>query len=516
MVHTAQRDAGRSSRTYPPMVFVLFALGAAALTLIPLVFVVTSTAGAGWGTVSKLLFRPRVGELLRNSLALSVLTVLITAVLGVASAWLVERSNVRGARFWGPMLTAPLAIPAFVTSYGWVSVLPGIDGLFGATLIMSLAYFPFVFLPAAAALRGIDPAWEEQARSLGRHPLAVFATVTLPQLRPAVAGGTLLVALHCLSEFGAFRMLRFATFTTAIFDQYRSTFASTAANVLAFVLVVCCLLLVAAESQVAGRRRQSRVGRMSSRLPERAALDGWRVPGLVFLVVLAGASLGVPLSSVGYWLMRGGAVWSGALGATGTTIGLAAVAAALTVVVAFPISYLAVRFRSLPSTALERLSYVSSSVPGVVVALALISVTITIARPLYQTSVTLLAAYVLLFIPRALANIRSGLRQASPELEDAARALGAGPLTTVRRVVLPLAAPSVAAGAALVFIAASTELTATLMLAPTGTSTLATRFWSAASGIDYIAAAPYAVMMIVISAPMTYLLTSQSRRIRGR
>ena len=136
----------------------------------------------------------------------------------------------------------------------WVSLFPGIDGLFGATLIMTLAYFPFVFLPVATALRGLDPAWEEQARTLGLPPRAVFLRVVLPQLRPAILGGALLVGLHCLSEFGAFSMLRFATFTTAIYDQYSSSFASAAANMLAVVLVACCLVLVAGEAGLSGGR----------------------------------------------------------------------------------------------------------------------------------------------------------------------------------------------------------------------------------------------------------------------
>lgn len=195
------------------------ALAVTALCLIPLGFVLFSTVNAGWDSVRRLIFRARVGELLLNTGLLVLLSCTATAVLGTAAAFLVERVKVAGSRLWGPLLVAPLAIPAFVTSYGWVSLFPGIDGLFGATLIMTLAYFPFVFLPVAAVLRGLDPAWEEQARTLGLRPVAVLFRVTLPQLRPAILGGALLVGLHCLSEFGAFSMLRFSTFTTAIYDQ---------------------------------------------------------------------------------------------------------------------------------------------------------------------------------------------------------------------------------------------------------------------------------------------------------
>ena len=198
-----------------------------------------------------------------------------TAVVGTAAAFLVERVRVIGSRFWAPLLVAPLAIPAFVTSYGWVSLFPAIDGLFGASLIMTLAYFPFVFLPVAAALRGLDPAWEEQARTLGLRPAAVFVRVVLPQLRPAILGGTLLVGLHCLSEFGAFSMLRFATFTTAIYDQYSSSFAShRRQHAGGRCWWRCCLILVAAETARGRVRDRHCPGRVRRRPAGRAAALG--------------------------------------------------------------------------------------------------------------------------------------------------------------------------------------------------------------------------------------------------
>jgi iron(III) transport system permease protein len=504
----------RALRTPPVMLAV--ALAVTVLCLIPLGFILFSTLTAGWDTVRRLIFRPRVGELLVNTGLLVVLSCTATAIIGTAAAYLVERARVVGYRFWGPLLVAPLAIPAFVTSYGWISVFPGIDGLFGATLIMTLAYFPFVYLPVAAALRGLDPAWEEQARTLGLRPLAVFFRVVLPQLRPAILGGTLLVGLHCLSEFGAFSMLRFATFTTAIYDQYSSSFASAAANMLAVVLVACCLVLVAGEAGLSGRGRRARVGSGSARLPDARRLGFGEIPALAFLTLLVGAALAVPLSSVAYWLGRGSTSWAAALSTSVTTITLAGLGAITTVVLGFPVAYLAVRYRSGWTTVMERLTYIAGALPSIVVALALITVTIRLARPIYQTTVTLIAAYVVLFLPRAMVALRTALLQAPPELEEASRALGMRPSATLRRVVLPLAAPGIFSAAALVFIAGATELTATLLLSPIGTTTLATKFWSLTGSIDYVEAAPYAAMMIIISAPVTYLLLQQSRRVRGR
>jgi len=241
-----------------------------------------------------------------------------------------------------------------------------------------------------------------------------------------------------------------------------------------------------------------------------------QVPAIVFLTALVGAALAVPLSSVAYWLSRGSDSWAQALETSLTTIWLAAIGAIVTVLLGFPVAYLAVRYRSWPTVLMERLTYLAGALPSIVVALALITVTIRFARPIYQSAITLIAAYVLLFLPRAMVTLRTALLQAPPELEDAARALGIGRAATLRRVVLPLAAPGIFSAAALVFIAVATELTATLLLSPIGTTTLATRFWSLAGSIDYVEAAPYAAMMIIISAPVTYLLLQQSRRVRGR
>jgi len=154
----------------------------------------------------------------------------------------------------------------------------------------------------------------------------------------------------------------------------------------------------------------------------------------------------------------------------------------------------------------ERATYVASSLPGVVIALALVTLAVRYARPVYQTAAVLVAAYVVLFIPRAMVSIRASLAQAPEELTDAARALGDRPMRAFLRVTLPLTAPGVLAGFAMVFIATSTELTATLLLAPTGTQTLATAFWSASESIDYAGAAPYAAALVLVSAPLTYLL----------
>jgi iron(III) transport system permease protein len=326
-------------------------------------------------------------------------------------------------------------------------------------------------------------------------------------LRPALLGGSLLVGLHLLAEFGALQMLRFPTFTTAIYDQYQSTFNGPAASALATVLVLGCLLLLLADLRLRSGRRYARVGGGSARPRTRHRLGRATLPVLLGLALLVGLALGVPLASLAHWLLVGsstafplGSLASTA--ATSLTLGLAA--ALLTSIAAFPVAWLCERHRGRLSTVLERSTYFGSALPGIVVALAFVTVTIRYAQPLYQTTAMLLAAYVILFLPRAMISQRAAIGQAPPILD--------GPLERVRRVTLPLIAPGVGAGAVLVFLAVVTELTATLLLAPIGTTTLATEFWSKSTGIAYGAAAPYAALMVLISAPATFLITREARR----
>jgi iron(III) transport system permease protein len=325
--------------------------------------------------------------------------------------------------------------------------------------------------------------------------------------------------LHLLAEFGAIEQLRFPTFTTAIIAQYESTFASTAANLLALVLLACCLGFVTLEVLARGRRRMSTVGSGAARPATKVRL-GWRVgPAIVALLGVAALALGVPAYSIRRWLVFGGTdAWHAdeMISALTSTLELSALAALTAVVLGFPVAWLAVRYRGALTTTLERTTYLASSLPGVVVGLALVTAAIHYARPFYQTTPLLIAAYAMLFLPRAMVSLRTAIGQAPPNLEDAARALGAPGISVFRRVVLPLTAPGVVTGLALVFLAVTTELTATLLLAPTGTHTLATQFWAATSEIDYPTAAPYALMLVLLSLPATFLLLRQARRVTSR
>jgi iron(III) transport system permease protein len=513
------RRVARAVRKAPAWILVAAAF-VSAVSLLPLFFVVAIAIQTGWATIAELVVRPRVGELLVNTVLLVVLTVPLCATLAVALAWLTERTDLPWRRMWSLFAAAPLAIPAFVQSYAWITLVPSMHGLAAGVFVSVVAYFPFIYLPAAAALRRLDPGIEDVAASLGLTPVRRFFRVVLPQLRLAILGGALLVALHLLAEYGLFALVRFDTFTTAIFDQFQSSYSGPAANMLAGILVLCCLAMLVFESSLRGRARYAYLGsgspgaRQPIQLGRMAVLASVAVPAATTLL-----ALGVPLATLIGWTIKGGAaVWrpDEFFPTLSQTLLLAAAGALLTLCAALPIAWLSVRVPSRLQRTLESFNYVTSSLPGIVVALALVTITVRFARPIYQTLVTALLAYVLMFLPRALVSLRAGIAQAPVELEETARSLGRSPARALWATTLRLAAPGAAAGAALVFLGIVNELTATLLLAPNGTRTLATSFWMLASELDYAAAAPYALMMVALSLPLTWVLHSQSRRLAGR
>lgn len=497
---------------YPPGLL-LPAGGVAALALIPAGFILWILLSVGWQTASALIFRPRVGELLVNTLLLELIAGPLAVGLALAHAWLTERTDIPAAWLWRWLAVAPLAIPAFVQSYAWDSLFPMLRGLWPAVGIAVLAYFPFVYLPVMAQLRRLDPALEEMGAALGCPPARTFLTVVLPQLRLAIAGGGLLVALHLLSEYGLFALIRFDTLTTAIVQQFQAVYDGPAANLLGIVLVACAVAVLGLEAWLRGNRRYARVGSGAARTPPVTRLG--RARGLWLLLPLGTFALAValPALSLCRWLWRGGAeAWDApALAWTlGQTALYATAGAALTCLAALPVAWLAARYPGRAVRALETTHAYVGSLPGVIVALALVAITVRVALPLYQTAAMLLAAYVLLFLARAIVSLRASLAQVPKELEEAAGALGRPPLTAAVATTLRLAAPGIAAGMALVAMGITTELTATLMLAPTGTVTLATEFWSRTSEFDQAGAAPFALAMVFLSIPLCAILHGQA------
>ena len=195
------------------------------------------------------------------------------------------------------------------------------------------------------------------------------------------------------------------------------------------------------------------------------------------------------------------------LEAVGATVGVAVATALFAVLLALPVAALASRYRGRLVSALESLSYLGHALPGIVVGLSLVFFALAVVPALYQSAVVLVFAYAVLFAPKAISTMRAGLGDVPPRLVAVARTLGASPLRAWWRVTVPLALPSVGIGALLVAIATMKELPATLLLRPTGMSTLATELWNRTVVVEYGAAAPYAAMLVLLAAVPAVILS---------
>jgi iron(III) transport system permease protein len=505
-----------SGRRRWPLVSAAGGALAAGAVLLPLAFLVVQAQHAGWGEVERLLFRHSVAVLLWNSVRLALACTTLCAVLGIGAAWLVERSDVPLRRLWAVLLVLPLGIPDFVVSFGWVSIDPSLHGYLAAVMIMTLSLYPLVYLPVASSLANLDGSLEEAARSLGMGPWRAFAKVTMRQIWPAVLGGCLLVTLGLLAEYGAFEIVQYRTFTVEIFTEFKLGFDTVAACTLSLVLVLLSVAVLGGELALAGRGRSFRIGSGVRRPAPRVALGHRRFPALLALFAIAALGLGVPVGSLVYWMLHGGSSTlpsTSILAAAGHTALYSAAAAALSTLLAVPVCTLAIRHRNRLTLLIERIAYLPMALPGLVIALGLVSFSVRYAFSLYQSSLELIFSYAVLFLPLAVVGVRSAMAQASPRLEEVGRSLGSSPTNVFRRITLPLIAPGLGAAFALVFISSSTELTATLLLRPTGVNTLATQFWTYTTNFSYGAAAPYAALMVAISAVPAYLLSRRMRTI---
>jgi iron(III) transport system permease protein len=482
----------------------------AAILAAPLVFLLIEANGFGISAVWHLMWRSLAAHLLWNTVRLMVAVTFGCTVIGTAAAWFVERTDLPFRRLFAVLVVVPLAIPDFVISWGWASLSTRINGFWGSAMVMILAVYPLVYLPVAAAFRDADPGQEEVARSLGVGRLRTFWRISLGQARSAMLGGALLVALVLLAEYGAFEVLGYQTFTTEIFTEFNSAYSVPAASALSLVLVVLGLIVVLTDHGLRGRGRASRSGPGAQRRSAARPLGRAKWAVVAGFVVLVGLALGQPIGSSIYWIFAGGAADIGGVSLVSSTLhtaGYGLAAGLLATLMALPVALLAVRHRGRAHQFLERSTYLVLAMPGLVIALALSYFSEHYARGFeYQTSGMLILAYAILFFPLALVGVRASVAQAPRHLEDIARSLGQRRPAVLWRVTLPLVGPGLAAAFCLVFLSVVTELTATLVLIPTGVQTLATQFWAYQTNLSYGQAAPFALVMIGLAAIPSYIL----------
>ncbi|HAV77272.1 MAG TPA: iron ABC transporter permease [Anaerolineae bacterium] len=521
------------------------AAGAVALFVaIPLVYIFIRAADADIESWQRL-FQTRIWKLLGNTLLLVAAVTGGASLTGVSMAWLTERTDLPGKKLFRWMLAMPLAMPAYIGGivhlallrprggyipkalenlFGEMVYTPSPLGFWGAALILTLFTFPYVYLLSGAAFRSLHASLEEAARTFGRTPMQTLFQVTLPALRPGLAAGALLVALDILAEYGTVALLRYETFSSAIFVQLSGRYDRSAASVLSGILVALAILFLLSELRMQGRARFTQM-ESNWRPAPLSMLGKWRVPAILLVLGVVSASLLVPMIVLLIWSIQafldpqslssvfqtgsqgfGNYVWN--------SIWSSGLAAVIAVLLSLPVALLSVRYPNWVSKFISRLCQVGYAIPGVVIALSLVLLVNRTLPFLYATPLVVVIAYVLRHMPQAVRASESALNQLSPSLEEASRTMGRTSLQTLMQVTIPLILPGLLAGGSLVFLTSLKELPATLLLRPAGFDTLAVRVWVWAEDGFYLQAAPAALLLVLTSALPLYFLLRRERIFR--
>jgi iron(III) transport system permease protein len=487
------------------------AVVAVLLSLIPFGYLLVRVFGAGFESFVESIERTRTLELLANSLLLAIAVSLSAMVIGTLQAWIAVRSNLPGRKVFAVLAALPLAIPSYVAAYSWVAVIPGFSGFFAAWLLLTVGTAPLVYLSVSAALARFDSATEEVASSLGAGKFAVLRKVTWPNIKGATFSGGLLSALYVLSDFGAVSIVRYDTFTRAIYNAYRASFDRNLAATLALILVAVTVLVLVVESRSKGRKP---IGTVIANRLNRIDLRIWKLPLVALLTGIASVSLVVPLASLTRWSIVGlpDTDWQEVSEALFSSIYLSVSGGMITALLAVAIALVVVRFKTRLGFVLERSVWLTHATPGIVVALSLVYFSNQVSPWIYQTLFLVLIAYVALFLPNALSAISIPLSQSPTSLDEVSASLGLTKLQTLRRVVLPIAGPGIFAATTLVILTVLKELPATLLLRPTGVETLATRLWTETGVAAFSTAAPYALLLVLLAGIPAWLLNRAIRK----
>lgn len=473
-------------------------------------------------------------------------------LLGVGPAWLVSMCRFPGRSIFEWALLLPLAVPAYVIAFvytdlleyagplqialrslfGWTSSrdywFPDIRTLDGAIAMMSLVFYPYVYLLTRAAFVSQSVCLLEASRVLGRGPWESFFTVALPLARPAIVAGLSLALMETLADFGTVQYFAVDTFTTGIYRVWLDVNEPAAAQ-MAATLFVLVLALIWIERR---SRRDQRYHQTTTRYRELPGyrLIGWRKWATVAVCTLPiGLGFAVPaavladhaLVNLGRGLDARFAsdLWNSLM--------LAALAAAACMAVAVFLAY-GVRLNGGRVLAgLTRFASIGYAIPGSVLAVgavpplahldhaidAVMEAAFGVSTGLLfsGTVAALIFAYIVRFMALANGAVESALSRVTPSMDGAARSLGEGPAGTLRRVHLPLIRGGVLAGATLVFVEVLKELPATILLRPFNFQTLATRTYEYASD-ERIAEAALPALTIVLAGIVPVIILSRAIR----
>ena len=446
-----------------------------------------------------------------------------TIVIGVSTAWLVTMYRFPGRRILSWALLLPLAVPSYILAFvitdqleyagnlqsalrgvfGWSSArdywFPEIRSLGGATIVLSLVLYPYVYLLARAAFIEQSFGLFEASRTLGRGPSRSFLTVAAPLARPAIAVGVALALMETLNEYGTIDFFAVPTLTAGIFDVWLNMDSTTGAAQLASVLVTFALVLVAIERISRRSRRFHETTTRVQPLPEYPLSPARGAAAFLWCAVPVALGFVLPACVLGGYATRFYAVTLEAdyLAYVGNTMFLAAWAAALVALAGIALAY-GVRLSSRRAMrGLAEFATIGYAVPGAVLAVGIMVplgyfdntidglsrtiLGIPLGLLVSGSAVGLVIGYTVRFLALGYRTVDAGLSRVTPSMEGAARTLGAGPARALVSVHMPLIRPSIVTAGLLVFVDTMKELPLTLILRPFNFDTLATFVYQYAS-----------------------------------
>ncbi|MGC9385967.1 MAG: ABC transporter permease [Hydrogenovibrio sp.] len=461
-------------------------------------------------------------ELFSHTFQLLFAVAIGTGFLGISLAWLVTQCEFPGRRWFEWLLFLPFAVPAYVLAFVFLGVLDyagplqsfiretfgvggGVDireGVWGIAVIMSLVFYPYVYLLTRSAFLSQPPSYTEVARSLGASPLQAFFRVSLPLARPAIIAGLSLALMEVLADFGTVAMFNYDTFTTAIYSSwvdYRSL--ETAAQLSTLLLIIAATLMALEHYQRGKRAFHSGLPRQRNRYPL-TGLKALITVLYVFSVLLLAFIL--PLVQLTLWSVEAFTSWDPRLlDWTRNSLTLATSAALITVAIALVLNAILHNQRLNRFQALGiRFATLGYALPGSVLAIGvmlfLFELNSLFSEQLWLTSglFALITAYVVRFLAVAFGPVESSFKTIKPSISEAARNLGATPIELMKRIYWPLLTPGILTALFLVTLDILKELPATYLLRPFGWDTLAVRtFELSTEGLYEAAALPALILM---------------------
>lgn len=528
----------------------LFSLATAALVLVPVVVTFSSFARME-GDILAHLAQFVLPELVVNTLWLIFGVGLGVSVLGISLAWLVAMYEFPGRRILEGALMLPLALPAYVTAFvaiglldftgpvqTWLRDVWGVTGLpeirsrGGVILVMSFAFYPYVYLIAKGAFSTQGAMALEAAQSLGLSRTQGFFRVALPMARPWIAAGLMLALMETLADFGTMAVFNHDTFTTAIYKAWYGLFSLPAAAQLASILILFVLVVVALEQHSRARMRYGLVGRSGAshrfQLPPVRAM----LASLYAISVLTVAFF-VPMTQLALWASR---VLTSDLDArywqfAWHSLLLSGFGALGVVAVALLLAYAG---RQRPGEFMQwahRLATIGYAFPGAVLAVGLFIPVAALDNWLLDightrfgftgigllkgTLLVMLLAYLVRFLAVGFNPIDSGLHRITTHIDEAARNLGAGSAGLLVRVHLPMLRASLLTASALVFVDIMKEMPITLMTRPFGWDTLAVRVFEMTSEGEWARAALPSLAIVIVSIVPLAFMTWRGARSHG-